>query len=211
VLCKMGGVGDASGAGTARAVLKEVRESTTFLISTGSLPFLQRIRSGLHKSTTPLRVRFGRGTAIFDEPDTVADDAFAQSRASCSSRNNGTGRRGAGCLARGPAVDWGTRTASSGSAGLGKLFIEQMFEDLRAQRHLPAFLTAWKVVHALRSFQNDTRNEQEKLQADFGSSKGLGFPIPSFTYCSAWPTSIAGGKARAADAGSEDCGRSATA
>ena len=50
-----------------------------------------------------------------------------------------------------------------------------MFQDLRAQRQLPAFLTAWKVMCVLRSFQNDTDKEQEKLlQADFGSFAATG-------------------------------------
>jgi hypothetical protein len=45
-----------------------------------------------------------------------------------------------------------------------------MFQDLRAQRQLPAFLTAWKVMFVLRSFQNESGKVKEKfLQADFAS------------------------------------------
>ena len=58
--------------------------------------------------------------------------------------------------------------------GWEELFIEQMFHDPRAQRHFPAFLTAWKVMCVLRSFQNDTGKVQEKLQADFASFAATG-------------------------------------
>jgi hypothetical protein len=55
-----------------------------------------------------------------------------------------------------------------------ELFIEQTFQDPRAQRQLPAFLTSWKTMCVLRSFQNDTGNVQGKLQADFASLAATG-------------------------------------
>ena len=59
--------------------------------------------------------------------------------------------------------------------GWEELFIEQMFQDSRAQRHLPAFLTSWKTMCVLRSFQNDTGKMHEKfLQADFASLAATG-------------------------------------
>jgi hypothetical protein len=54
-----------------------------------------------------------------------------------------------------------------------EIVIEQMFHDRRAQRHLPAFLTMWKVMAIVRSFA-DGKPPQRFMRADFLSFAATG-------------------------------------
>ena len=54
-----------------------------------------------------------------------------------------------------------------------EIVIEQMFHDHRAERHLPAFLTMWKVMTVVRSFADD-KPPQRFMRADFLSFAATG-------------------------------------
>jgi hypothetical protein len=54
-----------------------------------------------------------------------------------------------------------------------EIVIEQMFRDQRAERHLPAFLTMWKVMTIVRSFAGD-KPPQGFMRADFLSFAAAG-------------------------------------
>ena len=74
-----------------------------------------------------------------------------------------------------------------------EIVIEQMFHDHRAERHLPAFLTMWKVMTVVRSFADDKR-PGSFMRADFLSfaaagaalkgifREGYWFPAPANIY-----------------------------